>query len=73
LNQYSILIIIYLGLHFTGSTATFNYLWQSVANNISNYKCYPRIVGENGGKNFHFVHKSAGDQIDNIVNNTYFF
>jgi 1-pyrroline-5-carboxylate dehydrogenase len=58
------------GLHFTGSTATFQHLWQSVAKNISHYKSYPRIVGETGGKNFHFIHKSAHNQIESIVNQT---
>ncbi len=47
------------GIHFTGSNKTFNKLWQGVANNISNYRSYPKIVGETGGKDFIFVHKSA--------------
>lgn len=47
------------GLHFTGSTATFNHLWQQIGQNINNYKSYPRIVGETGGKDFVFAHKSA--------------
>jgi 1-pyrroline-5-carboxylate dehydrogenase len=47
------------GLHFTGSTATFNALWKEIADNLTKYKSYPRIVGETGGKNFHFVHESA--------------
>ena len=47
------------GLNFTGSTATFRRLWKQVAENLDNYKCFPRIVGETGGKNFHFVHASA--------------
>jgi len=47
------------GLHFTGSTAVFNTIWRNIANNLDNMKCYPRIVGETGGKNFHFVHESA--------------
>ena len=47
------------GIHFTGSTATFNYLWQTVGENIANYKTYPRIVGETGGKDFVFAHASA--------------
>jgi len=59
------------GVHFTGSTRTFNGLWKKVAENLDRYKTYPRIVGETGGKNFHFVHKSCGDQIDNIVLQTY--
>lgn len=47
------------GVHFTGSTDTFQGMWQTVGENIKNYKSYPRIVGETGGKDFIFVHKSA--------------
>lgn len=47
------------GFHFTGSTNTFNYLWGQIGNNLANYKSYPRIVGETGGKDFIFVHPSA--------------
>jgi len=47
------------GLHFTGSTATFQHLWKSIARNIEKYNTYPRIVGETGGKDFIFAHKSA--------------
>eukprot|EP00741_Cyanophora_paradoxa_P000641 tig00000430_g617.t1 len=47
------------GLHFTGSTATFMKLYKMVADNLENYKTFPRIVGETGGKNFHMVHRSA--------------
>ncbi|MCD4776973.1 MAG: L-glutamate gamma-semialdehyde dehydrogenase [Candidatus Aegiribacteria sp.] len=47
------------GLHFTGSNATFNGLWKKVAENLSVYKNYPRLVGETGGKDFIFVHQSA--------------
>ncbi len=47
------------GIHFTGSTATFQHMWKTVGANISNYKAYPRIVGETGGKDFIFVHNSA--------------
>ncbi|MDD2491690.1 MAG: L-glutamate gamma-semialdehyde dehydrogenase [Bacteroidales bacterium] len=43
------------GIHFTGSNNTFNSLWKSVANNLENYKSYPRLVGETGGKDFIFV------------------
>ncbi|MBP8776376.1 MAG: L-glutamate gamma-semialdehyde dehydrogenase [Bacteroidaceae bacterium] len=49
----------FAGLHFTGSTATFNSLWRQIGENLSTYKSYPRIVGETGGKNFIFVHPSA--------------
>lgn len=47
------------GIHFTGSNATFNSLWRGVSENLTNYKSYPRIVGETGGKDFVFVHPSA--------------
>lgn len=47
------------GIHFTGSNPTFNSLWKQVADNLSGYKSYPRIVGETGGKGFIFAHKSA--------------
>ncbi|MDD4554611.1 MAG: L-glutamate gamma-semialdehyde dehydrogenase, partial [Bacteroidales bacterium] len=50
------------GIHFTGSNATFNSLWQMTAANMANYKSYPRIVGETGGKDFIFVHPSADPQ-----------
>ncbi|MDR1200339.1 MAG: L-glutamate gamma-semialdehyde dehydrogenase [Tannerellaceae bacterium] len=47
------------GFHFTGSTATFNTLWRQMGNNLENYRSYPKIVGETGGKNFIFVHPSS--------------
>lgn len=47
------------GLHFTGSTATFQTLWRGIAERISSYRTYPRIVGETGGKDFVFAHPSA--------------
>lgn len=47
------------GVHFTGSTGTFNNFWKAIGNNIANYRTYPKIVGETGGKDFIFVHKSA--------------
>jgi 1-pyrroline-5-carboxylate dehydrogenase len=47
------------GIHFTGSTKTFQYLWKTVGANIENYKNYPRIVGETGGKDFVVAHPSA--------------
>ena len=53
------------GIHFTGSTNTFQNMWKTVGNNIKKYKTYPRIVGETGGKDFIFVHPSA--QIDPLV------
>jgi 1-pyrroline-5-carboxylate dehydrogenase len=47
------------GIHFTGSTKTFQHLWQTVGSNISGYRGYPRIVGETGGKDFIVAHSSA--------------
>lgn len=47
------------GLHFTGSTGVFRHLWKEIGNNIGNYKSYPRVVGETGGKDFIMVHKSS--------------
>lgn len=47
------------GIHFTGSTQVFLNMWKTVGNNIENYKTFPRIVGETGGKNYVIVHKSA--------------
>lgn len=53
------------GIHFTGSTNVFQTLWQKTGENIANYKSYPRIVGETGGKDYIFVHPSA--DIDPVV------
>ncbi len=50
------------GIHFTGSTATFKRMWKMIGENINNYISYPRIVGETGGKDFVFVHKSANPE-----------
>ena len=47
------------GFHFTGSTKVFSGVWTTVGQNIAAYKSYPRIVGETGGKDFIFAHKSA--------------
>ena len=49
----------FAGLHFTGSTGVFRHLWNEIGNNIANYRSYPRIVGETGGKDFIVAHKSA--------------
>ncbi len=49
----------FAGIHFTGSTGVFNNIWKTVANNIQNYKTYPRLVGETGGKDFVISHNSA--------------
>ena len=53
------------GVHFTGSTRTFNHLWKEVGKNIDTYKSYPRVVGETGGKDFVFAHSSAN--VDELV------
>lgn len=47
------------GIHFTGSTKTFQHLWKTVGGNIEKYRSYPRIVGETGGKDFVVAHPSA--------------
>lgn len=49
----------FAGLHFTGSTVVFNALWQTIAQHLSVYRSYPRIVGETGGKDFVVAHRSA--------------
>ena len=49
----------FAGIHFTGSTMVFNSFWKKIGANISNYKTYPKIVGETGGKDFILAHKSA--------------
>lgn len=49
----------FAGLHFTGSTTVFQDMWKKIGNNIHQYKTYPRIVGETGGKDFVMVHPSA--------------
>ncbi|USX48691.1 L-glutamate gamma-semialdehyde dehydrogenase [Lentzea sp. HUAS12] len=51
------------GIHFTGSTPTFQKLWAQVGSNIANYRSYPRIVGETGGKDFILAHPSADPDV----------
>jgi 1-pyrroline-5-carboxylate dehydrogenase len=51
------------GIHFTGSTATFQHLWQQVGANIGRYHSYPRLVGETGGKDFVVAHASARPEV----------
>jgi 1-pyrroline-5-carboxylate dehydrogenase len=51
------------GIHFTGSTATFQHLWREVGANIGNYHTYPRLVGETGGKDFVLAHTSADPDV----------
>ncbi|RKH84385.1 L-glutamate gamma-semialdehyde dehydrogenase [Corallococcus sp. AB045] len=55
------------GIHFTGSTPTFNNLWKTVGENIGRYKQYPRLVGETGGKDFIFAHPSAADDLEALA------
>ena len=51
------------GIHFTGSTPTFQHLWRTVGENITGYRAYPRIVGETGGKDFVVAHPSADPDV----------
>ncbi|WP_440899797.1 L-glutamate gamma-semialdehyde dehydrogenase [Actinosynnema sp.] len=51
------------GIHFTGSTRTFQHLWGQVGANIAGYRSYPRIVGETGGKDFVLAHPSADPEV----------
>ena len=49
----------FAGLHFTGSTGTFNHMWRTIGNNMGTYRGYPRVVGETGGKDYILAHPSA--------------
>lgn len=49
----------FAGIHFTGSTGTFQHMWKTIGGNIDKYKAYPRIVGETGGKDFVLAHPSS--------------
>ena len=51
------------GIHFTGSTGTFQHMWRTVGENISGYRGYPRLVGETGGKDFVIAHPSADPEV----------
>ena len=51
------------GIHFTGSTGTFQHLWRTVGENIASYRGYPRLVGETGGKDFVIAHPSADPDV----------
>jgi 1-pyrroline-5-carboxylate dehydrogenase len=55
------------GIHFTGSTPTFQHLWSEVGANIANYRAYPRIVGETGGKDFVVAHPSADPDVTRVA------
>ncbi|MEO5892216.1 MAG: L-glutamate gamma-semialdehyde dehydrogenase, partial [Ferruginibacter sp.] len=53
----------FAGVHFTGSTGVFNFMWKTIGANTGVYKSYPRIVGETGGKDFVIAHKSADPDV----------
>jgi 1-pyrroline-5-carboxylate dehydrogenase len=53
----------FAGVHFTGSTGVFNHMWKTIGENVGNYRSYPRIVGETGGKDFVIAHKSANADV----------
>lgn len=53
----------FAGIHFTGSTGVFNFMWKIIGANAGIYKSYPRIVGETGGKDFVIAHKSANPDV----------
>ena len=55
------------GVHFTGSSATFNHIYKTIGTNVEIYKSYPRIVGETGGKDFVFAHPTADIEVLNIA------
>jgi 1-pyrroline-5-carboxylate dehydrogenase len=57
----------FAGIHFTGSTAVFQNIWQTIGNNIHKYKTYPRIVGETGGKDFVLAHPTADIDVLNTA------
>lgn len=56
------------GINFTGSVPTFNWLWNAAGQNLSKYQNYPRLIGECGGKNYHFVHPTA--DVESVVTGT---
>lgn len=56
----------FAGIHFTGSTRTFDFMWKTIGNNIPKYKSYPRIVGETGGKDFVLAHPSADPELVSV-------
>ncbi len=55
------------GIHFTGSTGTFQHLWRTVGENIAGYRGYPRLVGETGGKDFVIAHPSADADVLSVA------
>ena len=59
------------GLIFTGSSKVFDNIYKKIGNNISQYRNYPRLIGETGGKNYHFIHTSMSDNIKYIAGKTF--
>jgi 1-pyrroline-5-carboxylate dehydrogenase len=55
------------GIHFTGSTPTFQHLWRTIGENIAGYRSYPRVVGETGGKDFVIAHPSADPDVTRVA------
>jgi 1-pyrroline-5-carboxylate dehydrogenase len=55
------------GVHFTGSTPTFQHLWRTIGENIEGYRAYPRVVGETGGKDFVVAHPSADPDVVRVA------
>jgi 1-pyrroline-5-carboxylate dehydrogenase len=55
------------GIHFTGSTGTFQHLWRTVGENVAQYRGYPRLVGETGGKDFVIAHPSADPDVLSVA------
>lgn len=53
----------FAGLHFTGSTGVFRNIWQTIGNNLSKYRSFPRLVGETGGKDFVIAHNSSDAKV----------
>lgn len=56
------------GINFTGSVPTFNWIWNAAGQNLDKYRNYPRLIGECGGKNYHFVHPTA--DVESVVTGT---
>lgn len=63
------------GIHFTGSTKVFQDMWTAIGNNITNYRTFPRIVGETGGKNYIIAHASADKKslIEGLIDGSFEF
>ena len=55
------------GIHFTGSYASLVAIWKEIGQHLEQYRNFPRIVGEAGGKDFIFMHPSA-DARGTVVN-----